>query len=220
MGLAYPSLSQALSTAVPFTLYQQNQGGRPQWFALSLKSSGTSQITFGGYNRAKIASSGTKWFTSKLEDGTTSHTYWQIGGSTPYVNGSPALTTKVNHILDSGTTLIVASPSQAALFWAKIPNSKVYNSNYWSFVSPCPPFLPQPYLAHFLLSLPSSLPPIILDFSRILRPFIIPVLTVVPRSLVPTPPKSPSASPALPAPFSASLRKVRLFSSSSSCVRC
>lgn len=78
MGLAYPSLSQALSSSLPFTLYKQSQGGRPQWFSLNLKSSGTSQIVFGGYNRAKIGTAPTRWFTSKLEDGTTSHTYWSV----------------------------------------------------------------------------------------------------------------------------------------------
>lgn len=105
MGLAYPALSQAFSASLPFTLYQQRQGGRPEWFALSLRSQGTSQITFGGYNRARTGG-GLRWFNVKLEDGAQFRTYWQIGASAAYVNGVQA-SSRVNMILDSGTTLII-----------------------------------------------------------------------------------------------------------------
>ncbi|GAA6034869.1 hypothetical protein JCM8097_009340 [Rhodosporidiobolus ruineniae] len=138
MGLAYPALSQAFSNSFPFTAYAQGQGSLPSVFGLNLKSQGTSQLTFGGYNRARIAGN-PRWYNVKLEDTASFRTYWQIGASAPFVNGAQAIATRVNHILDSGTTLIVAPPSAAAEFWAKVPGAKVYNSYYWTFPCDSPP---------------------------------------------------------------------------------
>ncbi|GAA6000447.1 hypothetical protein JCM10207_008015 [Rhodosporidiobolus poonsookiae] len=137
MGLAYPALSQAFSASVPFTLNAQNQGGRPQWFAMRLNNNGASQITFGGYNRARV-SGNPRWFNVKLPDSSTFRTYWQIGGSAPYVNGQIA-GSRVDHILDSGTTLIVAPPTAAAAFWANVPGSAVYDDNFYSYPCDSPP---------------------------------------------------------------------------------
>ncbi|GAA5923984.1 hypothetical protein JCM10213_004463 [Rhodosporidiobolus nylandii] len=138
MGLAYPALSQAFSSSLPFTLYSQSQGGRPQWFGMRLSNTAVSQLTFGGYNRARVAGS-VKWFNVKLETGAQFRTYWQIGASAPYVNGVQAVSSRTNHILDSGTTLVVAPPSAAAEFWASVPNSAVYDSNFWTYPCNSPP---------------------------------------------------------------------------------
>ncbi|GAA5976594.1 hypothetical protein JCM11641_001350 [Rhodosporidiobolus odoratus] len=134
MGLAYPALSQAYSNSLPFTLYNQNQGGRPQWFGLRLNNNGVSQLTLGGYNRARVTGQ-IRYFNVKIETGSTFRTYWQIGASAPYVNGVQAIKTRVNHILDSGTTLIIAPPTAAAEFWGNVPGSAKYDSNFYTF--PC-----------------------------------------------------------------------------------
>ncbi|GAA5860016.1 hypothetical protein JCM8547_003059 [Rhodosporidiobolus lusitaniae] len=141
MGLAYPSLSQAFSASLPFTLYSQNQGGRPQNFAMLLKSSGTSEITFGAWNRAHVGAQPIKWFNVLLPTGSSFRSYWQIGASLPYLNGSPASTTYATHIIDSGTTFIVAPPSAAAAFYAQISGAEQYSDNYWTFPCATPPDL-------------------------------------------------------------------------------
>ncbi|GAA5839875.1 hypothetical protein JCM11251_001236 [Rhodosporidiobolus azoricus] len=138
MGLAYPALSQAFSASFPFTLYNQGQGGRPQWFALSLRSSGTSQITFGGYNRART-NGNIRWYNVKLEDTAQFRTYWQIGASAAYINGVQATSPRVNMILDSGTTLIIAPPNAATSFWAQVPGAQKYDATFWSYPCDTPP---------------------------------------------------------------------------------
>ncbi|GAA5948765.1 hypothetical protein JCM21900_005288 [Sporobolomyces salmonicolor] len=138
MGLAWPALSQAFSTALPFTLYNQGQGSQP-WFGLRLSNTpGVSQLTFGGYNRARVNGS-PRWLSITKDSGDTFNTYWQVGGSAPYVNGAQAITTRVNHIFDSGTTLIVAPPAAAAQFWASVPGSAQYDDNFYTYPCDSPP---------------------------------------------------------------------------------
>ncbi|GAA5881657.1 hypothetical protein JCM1840_004232 [Sporobolomyces johnsonii] len=138
MGLAWPALSQAFSTALPFTLYNQGQGSQP-WFGLRLSNTaGVSQLTFGGYNRARVNGS-PRWLSITKDSGDTFNTYWQVGGSAPYVNGAQAITTRVNHIFDSGTTLIVAPPTAAAQFWASVPGSAQYDDNFYTYPCASPP---------------------------------------------------------------------------------
>ncbi|GAA5887285.1 hypothetical protein JCM6882_002475 [Rhodosporidiobolus microsporus] len=138
MGLAYPSLSQAFSASLPFTLNAQGQGGRPQWFGLSLRSQGTSQLTLGGYNRARTTGQ-IRWYNVKLEDGSSFRTYWQIGGSAPFVNSAQASSSRVNMILDSGTTLIIAPSAAATAFWNAVPGAQKYDDNFWSYPCASPP---------------------------------------------------------------------------------
>jgi hypothetical protein len=91
------------------------------------------QLTFSGYARNKV-SGAIRFFNIAKDSSTTSfNTYWQIGGcelpvphfrchsgrkliylacqlaAVPFVNGVQANSQRVNHILDSGTTLILVS---------------------------------------------------------------------------------------------------------------
>lgn len=134
MGLAYPALSQAYSSSLEFTFYNEGQGTLP-YFGLRLSNTdGQSQLTFGGYNRAKVAGYVRYLPVSKDSSSSTFNTYWQIGGSAPFVNGKVA-GSRVNHILDSGTTLILAPTSAAATFWANVPGSQQYDTGTWTY--PC-----------------------------------------------------------------------------------
>ncbi|GAA5845480.1 hypothetical protein JCM5353_000039 [Sporobolomyces roseus] len=134
MGLAYPALSQAFSSSLQFTFTNEGQGNVP-YFGLRLSNTpGVSAITFSGYNRLKVAGS-IRWFNVVKDGSTVSfNTYWQVGGSAPFVNGVQA-SNRVNHIFDSGTTLIIAPQDAATAFWSKVPNSQVYDDGIWSF--PC-----------------------------------------------------------------------------------
>lgn len=131
MGLAFPSLSGAYSSSFMLTVNSQGTAAYP-YFAMRLNNNGPSEMTFGSYNRARSASGSPRWYDLGMDSGT--YTYWQFALSAPWVNGHSALATLANHIIDSGTTLIVAPPSSAAEFWSHVPGSAVYNSNFWTFV--------------------------------------------------------------------------------------
>lgn len=131
MGLAYPSLSSAFSASYMFNLYNQGTYLYP-YFSMRLSNQKASSILFGSYNRIYIGSY-LRFFPVALQPGTQYRTYWQIAMSTafrarnrplhplilipsaaphpgaPMVNNQQAISTRVNHILDSGTTLIVVS---------------------------------------------------------------------------------------------------------------
>ncbi|GAA5975579.1 hypothetical protein JCM5350_002656 [Sporobolomyces pararoseus] len=135
MGLAYPALSQAYSSSLQFTLTNEGQGNVP-YFGLRLSNTpGVSALTFSGYARNKISGAIRFFNVAKDSASTTFNTYWQIGGSVPFVNGVQANAQRVNHILDSGTTLILAPTSYAAEFYSHVPGSKLYDTGVWSY--PC-----------------------------------------------------------------------------------
>lgn len=138
MGLAYPSLSAAGSTSFGLTMVQQNQYALYPYFSMMLSYGGRSEITFGGFNRARVLSGSSSYWFNATPDPNGVRTYWQMGLSVPYV-GNTRAGGYTTHILDSGTTLIVTSPAQAAEFWAAVPGSAKYDDNFWSFPCASPP---------------------------------------------------------------------------------
>ncbi|GAA6055362.1 hypothetical protein JCM3770_001071 [Rhodotorula araucariae] len=138
MGLSYPSLSSAGSSSLMFTLAKQGSYGTYPYFSMRLSYEGRSEITFGGYNRARVTST-PRWYNASPESNGV-RTYWQMAASAPYVNGVAAVPT-ATHILDSGTTLIVAPPAAAATFWAKVPGSAKYSDIFYSYPCDTPPSL-------------------------------------------------------------------------------
>ncbi|ORY74290.1 aspartic peptidase domain-containing protein [Leucosporidium creatinivorum] len=138
MGLAWPALSSAYQNPVPFTQYDQGVGTKGVFgLALSM-TAGKSSLTFGGYDRTKMTGIIT-YYPCGLTTSAAYRTYWQIAASAPFVNGVQAITTRVNMILDSGTTLIIAPAAAAAQFWAAVPGSAKLDSNFWTFPCDSPP---------------------------------------------------------------------------------
>ncbi|GAA6045698.1 hypothetical protein NBRC10513_005110 [Rhodotorula toruloides] len=136
MGLAFSSLSGAYTSSFMFTVNSQGTAAYP-YFSMRLNNNGPSEMTFGAFNRLRSASGNPRWYQLATDSGT--YTYWQFGMAAPWVNGKTALSTPTNHIIDSGTTLIVAPPSSAAEFWSHVPGSAVYDSNFWTFPCASPP---------------------------------------------------------------------------------
>ncbi|GAA5903351.1 pepsin-like aspartic protease [Sporobolomyces salmoneus] len=135
MGLAYPSLSQAYSSSLQFTLTNEGQGNVP-YFGLRLSNTpGQSALTFSGYQRNKITGTPRFFNVAKDDSNTSFNTYWQIGFSTWFANGVQANRQRVNFILDSGTTLILAPYAAAAEFYSHIPGSALYDDGIYTF--PC-----------------------------------------------------------------------------------
>jgi hypothetical protein len=146
MGLAYPALSSSGVTTVPFTQY--DQGKAQGLFGLRLSMTPNySSLTFGGWNTARFRGYFSYYPVGKTS-GSSSRTYWQIAASeslpspafhpsesdappgSPYVNRVAVLSPRVNHIFDSGTTLIVVrvlschpahSQSSPVAFFRRLP---------------------------------------------------------------------------------------------------
>lgn len=157
MGLGWPALSSAFQQPVPFTQYNQGVGTKGVFgLALSM-TAGKSSLTFGGWDRTKLTGYITYYpcgFVSHVyrsqthrkltpssaqNAGADYRTYWQVAASAPFVNGVQAISTRVNMILDSGTTLIIAPAAAAAEFWAKVPGSAKYDANFWTYPCASPP---------------------------------------------------------------------------------
>ncbi|SCV70095.1 BQ2448_1489 [Microbotryum intermedium] len=136
MGLAYPALSSTGTPSFPFTL---NGKGRSGVFAIRLSDSeAKSEISFGGMNQAQLGGK-VAYFSAANSPGQSSKTYWQIGDSAAMLDGKVALSKRVNHIIDSGTTFIIAPISSATEFYSKISGSQKLDDSHWTYPCASPP---------------------------------------------------------------------------------
>ncbi|SCV67844.1 BQ2448_5455 [Microbotryum intermedium] len=159
LGLAFSELSATGLTTLPWTQYTQNTSHSRFGLRLS-NTEGGSSITFGGISPNHISGDLT-WYKVGKTKGAWSYTYWQVANSmfhpshttcptgnhaddtvllnnegTAYVNTEAVFSSsRVQHILDSGTSLIVAPLDGAKKFWAKVSGSKKYDSQSWTY--PC-----------------------------------------------------------------------------------
>ncbi|KAM0754405.1 acid protease [Meredithblackwellia eburnea MCA 4105] len=132
-GLAYPAVGATGGNSIPFTAYNQGAG---QYFALRLSATqGQSELSIGTIDRSRVGGATHSYSVSR--DSYNRYTYWQVGLSSPNVNGKPVFGARVSQILDSGSNFIFAPPAGAAQFWAQVPGSApLANSNtYYTF--PC-----------------------------------------------------------------------------------
>ncbi|RDX43469.1 acid protease [Lentinus brumalis] len=129
LGLAWPSISELNSN--PFFLTAMNQSAVKEGaFAFKLASKG-SELFIGGTNK--------KLYTGPIEyHGIVAQDYWQIGNASVSLNGT-VVSSELKTIIDSGTTLMGASPSAVAQFYARINGSRQDPDlgGYYSF--PCDP---------------------------------------------------------------------------------
>ncbi|GAA5835123.1 hypothetical protein JCM9279_007205 [Rhodotorula babjevae] len=138
MGLSYPSLSSAGSSSLMFTLAAQGAYLKYPYFSILLSYTGRSELTFGGWNKARL-SGRIRWYNvTPAPNGI--RTYWQMGLSAPMI-GDKVAAPLVTHILDSGTTLIIAPPSAAATFWSNVPGAESYSDEFWTYPCASPPDL-------------------------------------------------------------------------------
>ncbi|KAK4699603.1 hypothetical protein P7C70_g6656, partial [Phenoliferia sp. Uapishka_3] len=156
MGMAYASLGVAGGTSTPFTvrpfllpppssnqpnsLRSQTQAqaqGNGDYFALRLSDrQGFSELAFGNIDRARVGGQTRSFPVLATASGSASYyTYWQIGLSSPTVDGVAVLSKRATHILDSGSNFIFAPPADAQTFWAAIPGSAAYQGIYYTY--PC-----------------------------------------------------------------------------------
>ncbi|GAA5846445.1 hypothetical protein JCM3766R1_001891 [Sporobolomyces carnicolor] len=132
VGLAYPDASAARSASFPFSLFRQKDAGT---FSMRLsRFPGASKVFFEGLDRS-IAASAPVFFPVAKDPDEQFRTYWQIGQSTAFFNGSQAYSGRVNFILDSGSSIIIAPPDAAAEFWTAIPGFREEINGYYSY--PC-----------------------------------------------------------------------------------
>lgn len=138
MGLGYSALSSTSTTSFPFTLYAKGLADSIQ-LRLS-NTAGLSKIIFGKGVWSTNYKGSISWYAVTASAGEKAKSYWQVKKSSANVNGKRlTVGTGVPFIVDSGTTYIVAPPSGAKKFWAKVSGAKVYDANHWSFPCASPP---------------------------------------------------------------------------------
>ncbi|KAK4705389.1 hypothetical protein P7C70_g811, partial [Phenoliferia sp. Uapishka_3] len=130
MGLAFIGLSSTGTSSVPVSMYEQGSGN---YVGLRLSSiANTSSISLGDMSLSAVPGHLAWYNVAVPSDGVK--TYWQVELSTPLVNRKPSLVKRVTHIIDSGTTLIVAPIAGATEFWANVPGSAQVDAGHWTFV--------------------------------------------------------------------------------------
>ncbi|GAA5832101.1 hypothetical protein JCM5353_008070 [Sporobolomyces roseus] len=135
VGLGFRDLSAARSYSFPFTLFQQT--GSKTFSMLLSRIPGNSRLTF-GVDRNIIGSNPVFYPVAKDPDSSW-RTFWQIGQSTAFINGTQAWAGRDNFILDSGSSLIIAPPDAAAEFWSRFSGSRAEGSGYYSYACNNPP---------------------------------------------------------------------------------
>lgn len=124
MGLAYQSISAMGQKPFVQTLAAEKKLAAAQ-FSFDLGKSG-SELYLGGVNKQKMKGN-MEWHP------VVSESYWVVSGKAN-VNGKSA-SNQFNAVVDTGTTVVVAPPSEAANFWSQVPGSESTGNGYYTF--PC-----------------------------------------------------------------------------------
>lgn len=126
LGMGFPSISVFDSLPVFQTMVSNNVVPQGVFgFALSSEP-GKSELTIGGTNTSMYQESTTEYINVSLQ------AYWQIpfaGLTRPGLNNTPDVvvvneTSYAQAIIDTGTTLIVTSDSNAQVYYADVPGAK------------------------------------------------------------------------------------------------
>lgn len=107
-----------------FQLVAQNKVVSPM-FSFRLNAPG-SELFLGGMNPKSFVPGTTEWYP------VSSQSYWVIPGVANVNGKSSGLS--FSAIIDTGTTVIVIPTTEAAKFWATVPNSGVYGSGYYTYL--------------------------------------------------------------------------------------
>lgn len=129
MGMAFPSLSQPEKP--PFIVTAYKQGVLPKnEFAFKLAKEGSS-LSLGGVDKTL--------FTGAIEFHKVSPEsigFWQIGDGSIHV-GSDVAVSKMQTVIDSGTTIIIAPTDKAQKFYDNIPGSELFDAENGFYSFPC-----------------------------------------------------------------------------------
>ncbi|KAF8626441.1 hypothetical protein AX15_004875 [Amanita polypyramis BW_CC] len=129
LGLGFPAISQLRHN--PFFLTASEQGTvSPSSFAFYL-SSNNSELHLGGPNSGL--------FTGSIEAHGLSvdRGFWQIGNAHINLNGQQAVLNGLETIIDTGTSIIVAPPDEAASFYGQVPGSSLFDKTNGLYEFPC-----------------------------------------------------------------------------------
>ncbi|KAM0750507.1 acid protease [Meredithblackwellia eburnea MCA 4105] len=140
LGLGYAPLAASGATPFPFSNQAANGGN---YFAMRLSDTyGYSELSMGNIDRARVGGQ-VHSFNVGLNANTGALKYWQIGLSSPNINGGAAVFgSRKTMIFDSGSNYIYAPPADAATFYAQVPGSAQLESGsntYWTYPCANPP---------------------------------------------------------------------------------
>ncbi|KAH8920997.1 acid protease [Atractiella rhizophila] len=125
MGLAYSNIGEMYRPTLIETLKDQGRIQRSQ-FSFRLAQDETSELFIGGANSAL--------YKGDVEFHPVQDRAFYNLSSLAHLNGNPLA--YINAIIDTGTSIIVAPPSDATTFWDQVTGSAQYgNSGYYTF--PC-----------------------------------------------------------------------------------
>ncbi|POY74107.1 hypothetical protein BMF94_2919 [Rhodotorula taiwanensis] len=125
VGLGFESLSNMGGT--PFFQTLVEQGVVPNSvFSFALGEGDEGELYLGGSDSSK--------YTGELVSTPVVHEgYWMVQGSAGV--GGYTTSKDANMIIDTGTTLVVAPPNEAAKFFAQVRGAKAFQNGYYSY--PC-----------------------------------------------------------------------------------
>ncbi|GAA5965342.1 hypothetical protein JCM3765_007171 [Sporobolomyces pararoseus] len=131
MGMAFSSIS-TLGATTPFESLTKQAKLAANRFSFYLANAG-SQLYLGGLDSSKIVAGSTKYYP------VTNAGYWLLDAKVNIGGTAVSSVGKFSAIIDTGTSVIVAPTADAAAFWAKVPNSGVYGSGYYTYDCASPP---------------------------------------------------------------------------------
>ncbi|ORY91629.1 aspartic peptidase domain-containing protein [Leucosporidium creatinivorum] len=119
LGMGYESISNIGEKPFFNTLFEQGVVSQ-NVFSFNLGKEDAGELYLGGSDAARYT--GDITYTPVTQQG-----YWMVKGSA-YVNHN-ASNTDANFIMDTGTTLIIAPPTEAAAFFKQVPTARKWGSS-------------------------------------------------------------------------------------------
>ncbi|GAA6061388.1 hypothetical protein JCM10212_000648 [Sporobolomyces blumeae] len=123
LGLAYPSISNSGEETFFQTLRSQGLVGE-NLFSFELGDHDEGELYLGGMDESRFEG-GINWSP------VTQQAYWTIKGGAGVAG--EITNPSSSFIMDTGTTLIIAPPEDAAKFYAKIPTARKWKDSYYIY---------------------------------------------------------------------------------------
>lgn len=124
LGMGYESISNIGETPFFNTLFEQGAVSQ-NVFSFNLGKESEGELFLGGVDPARYK--GDITYTPVTQKG-----YWMVKGSA-FANGNATTIVNTHFIMDTGTTLIIAPPADAAAFYKQIPTARKWKSGYYMY---------------------------------------------------------------------------------------
>ncbi|GAA6008892.1 hypothetical protein JCM11491_003822 [Sporobolomyces phaffii] len=124
LGMAYPSISNSGEKTIFDTMHEQGLVER-NLFSFQLGDDDEGEVYLGGSDSSRFEG-------SINYSPVTTPAYWTIKGSVG-VNGQGPTLDDVSMIIDTGTTLVIIPPTQAAALYKNVPTAKKWKDSFYIY---------------------------------------------------------------------------------------